>query len=73
MTTIVFETEFNLWQILYIKTDNQQLPVIVCGMLYKGDNNEIMYEISRADITIQKWYSAKELSAEKDIMLTSTN
>lgn len=73
MTTIVFESEFERGEVVYITTDKEQLPRFISGILYIGDDTECCYELRQGERAMSNWFSKAELSRTKDIILTSTN
>lgn len=66
---MVIDNEYNHGDIVYIKTDRDQLPRIVyCIKVYK---NEITYSLSCGTVVSEHY--PFELSREVNILTTSTN
>lgn len=59
--------EFMLGQLVYMKTDIDQEPVMVIGITLKP-NNSVVYEISSGMKSSDAY--GIELSAEKDVLLS---
>jgi hypothetical protein len=62
--------EFNIGDIVYFKTDVEQLPRIVTQITICG-NGSILYGCSYSEL--QSSHYAIELSKEKDIVLSTSN
>jgi hypothetical protein len=67
MTTVI-NHEFERGDVVFLKTDPEQNPALVCGLcVYK--EGEVMYEIIKGTITSKHW--AFELSSEKNILINA--
>lgn len=66
---MVIDNEFEIGEIVYLKTCKEQLPRIVfCIKVYKG---EIVYDVASGTTT--SGHYPFELSREVNILTTSTN
>lgn len=63
---MVIDNKFRIGEIVYLKTDNDQLPRIVTRILVSV--GEIMYEVSGGTSHTDCWEF--ELSTEKDLIAT---
>jgi len=70
---ICFYAEFHLYDIVYLITDKEQLPRMITGYFYGGTRNEVMYELTCGAYIMDKWFSASEISYNRDVILSSTN
>lgn len=62
--------EFEIEDIVYLRTDVDQLPrIIVSFEVFK--NGEILYKLNQR--TISSYHYGFELSRTKDVLLTTTN
>lgn len=61
---MVIDNAFNLWDIVYLKTDTTQVQRMVTGINIRG---ELLYELSHG--TTASWHREKEISAEVDILI----
>lgn len=66
---MVIENKFNFGDIVYLKTDPDQRPRIVTT--FSVGVSSILYELSCGTIT--SWHRDFEMTAEKDVLLTTTN
>jgi hypothetical protein len=66
---ITVSVEFNIGEVLYLKTDKEQAPRILIG--YQIYGNVVMYEV--ICINLISTHYTFELSRTKDVILTSTN
>jgi len=57
--------QFELRQIVYLKTDPKQEARVVNGMLDNGDT--IIYRLRYAKNNVSLWYESFQISAEKNI------
>lgn len=64
------ESEYNFGEIVYLKTDMEQRPRIVIAMLIDG-SSEPIYKLAQS--TSSDYHYGREISREKDIILTTTN
>lgn len=62
---LTIDNEYNMGDIVYVKTDSEQLPRIVTAIIVTG--RDILYECA-AFVDISSHYGF-ELSPEKDILL----
>ncbi len=69
MPQLLIESEYSLGQIVYLKTDTDQRPGIIIGICIRPGG--LLYDIQRS--TSSDWYYAIELSATKDILITTTD
>lgn len=63
------ENEFNLRQVVYLKTDKDQLPRIITAIKIVPEG--LMYELSQGPNN--SWHYDFEITETVDVMLTSTN
>jgi hypothetical protein len=69
---IRLHNNFDFGQIVYLKSDTMQLPRLVNAMQLAGDSTApIMYRLCQE--TDETWHYEVEISAEKDVMMTTTN
>lgn len=67
---IVIENKFNLEQLVYLRTDKDQLPRLVTGInIRQGDR--LLYELSSGSTT--SWHNDFEISVEKNVEVVLTN
>lgn len=62
---MVIENEFTYGQIVYLRTDPEQLPRIVTGVVTRGQN--VLYELSCG--THEGIYNTIEISEEKNVLI----
>jgi hypothetical protein len=67
--TLNILVEFELKEIVYLKTDLDQKPRIVLS--YIIDDGTVMYKLAQG--TNNEYHYAFEISREKDIVLTTSN
>lgn len=65
---MVIENKFNFGDIVYLKTDKEQLPRMVTRFSVK--QSEIQYCVSQG--TLETWHLDFELSETTNILLTTT-
>lgn len=70
---ISFEVEFRIGDLVYIVTDKEQDPKMIDGYVYNGPRNEVLYILVSGTYTIDKYFYSRELSKERNVILTSTN
>lgn len=63
------KNEFNIVQVVYLKTDKDQLPRIITAIKIVPEG--LMYELSQGPNN--SWHYGFELSETVDLMLTTTN
>jgi hypothetical protein len=66
---ITIYTAFDFGQIVYLKTDTQQLPRIVTSVQYGADLG-LLYRLCQGEDS--SWNYEIEISSEKDILLATT-
>lgn len=66
---IVVDNKFEIGQIVYSKTDKDQLARIVTGICHRSGH--ILYEVACG--TGGAWFNDYELSAEKNVLITTNN
>ncbi len=66
---MVIKNIFDFGDVVYLKTDKEQLPRIVCAL--KILPNDILYELA-CGITVSAHYEF-ELSKEANVLMTTTN
>lgn len=66
----IVDAPYNFGDIVYLKTDIDQKRRIVSAMMIRGDG-ACMFELSCG--TEAKWHYQFEISAEKDVLATTTN
>ena len=66
---MTIHTMFDFGQIVYLKTDTEQLPRIVTAIQYGADAG-LLYRLSQGDDAT--WCYEVEISSEKDILLATT-
>lgn len=59
---MVIDNKFDIGQIVYLKTDEDQLPRIITGLTIRG-NNVLVYCLSSG--TSESWHYDFEISEEK--------
>jgi hypothetical protein len=62
--------EFHIEQIVYLKTDKEQVPRIVTGISLRPLNS-VTYCL--AQNTAESWHYGFEISEERDVILCTTN
>lgn len=62
--------KFNIGQIVYLKTDKEQLPRIVTCIILKPEN-VINYGLT--SIGDETWHYGFEIEEEKNVLLSTTN
>lgn len=67
---ITLEVAFKLKQLVYLKTDQEQLPRLVIG--YSVRPNSIIYELQCGAQNVTSHYDF-EISEEINVLLNSTN
>lgn len=70
MTPLVIEVEYTIGQIVYLKTDTQQLPAIVVNYVVRMDSTVLYTIIQR---TVEYLACGFELSSERDTMLAESH
>ena len=60
---------FNIGQVVYLKTDKEQIDRIVTGIMLRP-NRSVTYCLSLG--AIESWHYALEIDDEKDIVKTTT-
>lgn len=68
---ITIYNNFDIGQIVYLKTDTMQLPRIINAIQVAGDITTPMYRCCQE--TEETWHYEIELSSEKDIMMVTSN
>jgi hypothetical protein len=67
---MVIENNFNIGDIVFLKTDKDQSPRIVTAIiLYEG--SRVNYRINSG--TTETWHTECEITLEKDVLITTTN
>lgn len=66
---MVVENEFDFGEVVYLKTDKEQLPRIV--FCIKSTKADILYELACGTITSTHY--GFEISKEVSVLLTTTN
>lgn len=66
---MTIENKFKLKQVVYLKTDQDQKPRIVTSITIKP--NDLLYEVSCGSDASDHFDF--EMSAEKDVMISTTN
>lgn len=67
---MLINNNFEMGQIVYLKTDTLQLPRIIVAIQVTADGG-LLYRLCQG-IEVD-WHYEVEMSAEKDVILTSTN
>ncbi len=66
---IILESQFNLGEFVYLKTDIDQFRRIITAISFREKG--ILYELSCG--TIVSWNGASEISLEKDELIKTTS
>jgi hypothetical protein len=66
---MILEAKYNWGDILYLKTDKDQLPRILTRMQFSKDST--MYELSCGNGS--SWHFDFEMSVEKAVIFATTN
>jgi hypothetical protein len=66
---IVVDNEFEIGQIVYLKTDPEQLERIVFGILVFG-KSEVIYKLTAG--TLNSEHYGFEISTDKDVLKKAT-
>jgi len=66
---MVINTKYELGDIVYLKTDSDQLERIVTGFSIKL--NSICYNLNQA--TTESWHWDFEITRDRDVLKTTTN
>ena len=66
---MVIDNKYNFGDIVYLKTDKEQLPRMV--VRFSVYPERVSYCIASG--TLESWHDSFELSYEKDIVLTTSN
>ncbi|MDJ0367393.1 hypothetical protein QMK33_19770 [Hymenobacter sp. H14-R3] len=67
---IIIENEFEIGQMVYLRTDSDQLPRLVTALIYRA-GGYMTYELSHGTAT--SWHNALEFTLEKDVLAATTN
>ena len=61
---MLVDNKFNIEQVVYLKTDEEQLPRIVYSVQILKDG--LMYQLSCG--VVSSWHADFEIAAEKDVL-----
>jgi len=64
------EFEFQIQQIVYLRTDKEQVPRFVTGISLRPFNS-VIYRLTQN--TTETWHYGFEISDERDVMLCTSN
>lgn len=64
------ELEFNIEQVVYLKTDKEQIPRLVTGISLRPFKS-VTYGITQS--SSESWHFGFEISNERDIILCTSN
>lgn len=67
--SVIVDTQFNIKDIVYLKTDVEQKPRIITGICVRDSG--INYELSCGECLT--WHYDFEITTEVNVLLTSTN
>lgn len=61
------ETKFDIREIVYLRTDGEQLPRIVTAIMKEGDKG-LMYRLSQG--IVNSWHYDFEIGNDKDVLMS---
>jgi len=67
---MIIDNKFDLGSLVYLKTDKEQLPRVVIGILI-NPSRTILYRLAQS--TTDNYHFEQEISKEKDVMLSTSN